>query len=148
MLTLVGFFTHDCIASLVTSWNRTRFVVSIGRSNCIHMCQAIASPSLSSSVAKNILEEENLDMIFFICATWSFFSSIIVNVGSNVFFVSMDFNPPIALKCPIDAMQLYSSPRKCSIFAHFDGDSTINRYFACVFIATVDADEDFFVYFL
>jgi hypothetical protein len=113
------------------------------------MCHAIASPSLSSSVAKNILEEENLDIIFVICATWSFFSSIIVNVGSNVFFVSIDFSPPIALKCPIDAMQQYSSPRKCSIFAHFDGDSTMNKYFACVLIWTVDADDDdFFVYFL
>jgi hypothetical protein len=61
----------------------------------------------------------------------------------------MDFNPPIALKCPIDAIQQYSSPKKCSIFAHFDGDSTMNKYFACGLIDTVaDADEDFFVYFL
>jgi len=34
------------------------------------------------------------------------------------------------LICPFDAIQQYSSPKKCSIFAHFDGDSTIIRYFA------------------
>jgi len=67
------------------------------------------------------------------------------NVGSNVFFVSIDFKPSIDLICPFDAMQQYSSPKKCSILAHFDGDSTIIRYVADVFLDKIDAVEDFFL---
>jgi hypothetical protein len=46
--------------------------------------------------------------------------------------------------CPFDAIQQYSSPKKCSILEHLDGDSTINRYFA----VDIFVDKGFAVVFV
>ena len=92
-------------AFFVTSWNIIRGVVFVDNPNCSHICHAIASPSLSSSVANIIFSFENFDIVCFINTMWSFFSTNSVNCGSKVSLVSIDLSPFTLRICPFDEIQ-------------------------------------------
>ena len=74
------------IAVSVISWKIIRLVVYISRLNCWHICHAIASPSLSSSVASIT----SLDCLIrrFILSICCFFDSIIWKLGKKLLLKS------------------------------------------------------------
>ena len=88
-------------------------------------CHAMASPSLSSSVARytssdsfmarsNLLICDALDVISWKC-------------GVKLSFTSTHLRSDSCLKCPKVAIHLKPAPKNPSIFPHFAGDSTMTR---------------------
>ena len=63
ILIMLGFPTASTMAVFVISWKMILCVVSTGKSNTLHICQAIASPSRSSSDANIMFVLLNLAII-------------------------------------------------------------------------------------
>ena len=106
ILMVTGFSTALSNAGLVTSWNKMRRVLNTGKSNTSQICHAIASPSLSWSVAKRIFSLGNVEMTDSIFEIWAFLS------GSTVYKVSkspltwMFFKSLIIRMWPLHEMHL------------------------------------------
>ena len=126
IFSFTGFFIAFFTADLVISRNIIRFVCCIERLNVLQICQAIASPSRSSSVAK-ITSSAFLIYVLSNFIFLALFSSN-VNVGSKLFLISIQLRPFVNSRiCPKLARHLYPSPKKDSIFLHLAGDSTITN---------------------
>ena len=122
---ILGFSSASRIDFFVISLNSILFF-SPWRPNRYAMCQAIASPSLSLSVAIYTLSA------FFAAAFISFITGalplILMYSGSKVFIStpSLDFGK--SLICPFVANTLLFFPKNLEIVLAFVGDSTIIKF--------------------
>ncbi len=94
-------------------------------------CHDIASPSLSGSVASNILSA--FFAAFFNLLIVGPLPRIVMYLGLKLFSISTP-NSLLgrSLTCPIDATTLYLSPKNLLIVLAFAGDSTIIRCFPII----------------
>ena len=112
-----------------------RGVAVTGSLNISQICQPIASPSRSSSVAIITPPGHSAISARMRCICF-IFSVIDTKLSLKLFLTSIDFNPSNSRKCPYVAIQRYPGPRYDSILEHFAGDSTRTNvvcFFADIF---------------
>ena len=137
------FSIPSLIPALVISVNCTLCNFSSGIS--VARCDAIASPSLSGSVAISTL-----------LATFDFFLSSVINFflsGKTVSLISKLFSISMpksffgrSLTCPTQEITSYSLPRCFCIVFTFVGDSTINSDFVFILFSVIKLLQKFVFY--
>ncbi len=115
-------------ACLVISWNTTRsyllFLFPLTSFNSSRKCHAIASPSLSGSVASTTVSDSlqaffNLLIFFLDLSATSYSGAKLFSTSTPSFFVGR------SRTCPIEASITYSFPKSLVKVFAFVGDSTI-----------------------
>ncbi len=129
--TVRGCLMAFSIASLVISWKTMRLVFVGSSFNTSHKCQAIASPSRSSSVASQTVPASFAALRS--SATVFFFSESTSYTVSKFLAVSIGGVPPLTFlailrMCPTLDSTLKSRPRYFSIVLPLAGDSTITKF--------------------
>ena len=131
------------IADLVISWNTIRLVFSSARSRLSAKCQAMASPSRSSSLANQTISA-------FWANCFSSFTKLFLSLETIYLGVkSPSTSTPSSLEgksaiCPKLEVTLKSFPKNFSIVLAFAGDSTITKFFAIAFQIRNTKVYDFF----
>ena len=124
----LGLFTAWVTAFLVTSWNSILFASSGFIPRTEQMCQAMASPSRSGSVARYTLSLP-LAAAFISCITSDLPLTLIYS-GSKLFSISTAILLlGRSLMWPLEATTLYLLPKNFSIVEALEGDSTMIRFF-------------------
>ena len=129
MSILRGFLVASLTASLVISLKVIRTKSCGSKSKISARCQAIASPSRSGSVAKNIRSAFFAWLLNLLRV--SPLPLMVIYFGLKSFSISTpNWLLGRSLTCPIEASIIYFDPKNFLIVFALAGDSTITKVFA------------------
>ena len=125
----LGFSIAFLIADSVISLNTILLALFSSNFNNLNKCQAIASPSRSSSLANHTVSDLSAKSLRFLTTVFLSFDTSYLGLKSPSTFTPKSFEGKSDI-CPKLEATLKSLPKNFSIVLAFAGDSTITKFFA------------------